>query len=604
MPAPFTSIREVDISAFVEQFNGLSVGAVVHGAVRGPVNEAVFCSSTTSFLRQFTPNSKIEVGMDNSYYSILAALEKSGCWIVRPKVAGQLYSGAMVNTAVAAAKFTNGEEDPEAIDMTTESFALVGANPGVWADDIRFQTFYYKQSEPATVVTVSSSLTVAQDWGTGFPVRISAATLPDGLTANTTYYAIRASSTSIKLATTLANAKAGTNITLATTGTSVVISPAVEYTRVPGTFLLRIFRSTDLNNPIEEWVCSKDSNKLVNGRNAFIETVLKGSEYVRAIDNAGVSSLLVYDNIDHVQLDGGDDGDTPTDGESLTALEIFRDPDVLPITVLINSGRTTAAYQKELVSIAEGRQDCVALLSCPYEVESATNYLNAIVDYRKTTLNINSSFASLTTGYVKIRDRYTDREVWVSPDGYVAGLISETAVNYKLWEPAAGLVKGQLNVLDVKRHYTKAEMDYLYDSGINPIRFASQGRGIVLWGQKTLYSMPSALNRLNVRFALIAIEPQLKTALETFLFDRNTPETRQIVKLLIESKMDAMVADGAFLSYQVKCDDENNLPNDISNHRLVVDLVATPVESVEEIPLTIGITRNGLSNSVAISTLR
>ena len=45
-----------------------------------------------------------------------------------------------------------------------------------------------------------------------------------------------------------------------------------------------------------------------------------------------------------------------------------------------------------------------------------------------------------------------------------------------------GFRRGMLQVLDCRRRFTSGEMDYLYDNGINPIRFAP-GRGILIWGQ-------------------------------------------------------------------------------------------------------------------------
>ena len=48
-----------------------------------------------------------------------------------------------------------------------------------------------------------------------------------------------------------------------------------------------------------------------------------------------------------------------------------------------------------------------------------------------------------------------------------------------------GFRRAMLQVLDCRRRYTGGEMDYLYDNGINPIRFAP-GRGILIWGQDWL----------------------------------------------------------------------------------------------------------------------
>lgn len=66
------------------------------------------------------------------------------------------------------------------------------------------------------------SLTIAAGHGllTTFPVRVSGAGLPAPLVADTTYYAIRISSTVVKLATNSANARAGTVINLTTDGSA------------------------------------------------------------------------------------------------------------------------------------------------------------------------------------------------------------------------------------------------------------------------------------------------------------------------------------------------------------------------------------------------
>ena len=56
------------------------------------------------------------------------------------------------------------------------------------------------------------------------------------------------------------------------------------------------------------------------------------------------------------------------------------------------------------------------------------------------------------------------------------------------------------------------------------------GKGIAIFGQKTLLSRPSALDRLNVRLLLITIEPAIAEFLEDFLFEFNDEFTRLLVK--------------------------------------------------------------------------
>lgn len=89
----------------------------------------------------------------------------------------------------------------------------IGAGTGTLTEDVA----------AASVSTGSDTFTVGSNtdkWVTGMAVEVSTdGGLPGGLTASTTYYAIRASTTTIKFATSLANAVAGTAIDLTSQGT-------------------------------------------------------------------------------------------------------------------------------------------------------------------------------------------------------------------------------------------------------------------------------------------------------------------------------------------------------------------------------------------------
>jgi phage tail sheath protein FI len=98
---------------------------------------------------------------------------------------------------------------------------------------------------------------------------------------------------------------------------------------------------------------------------------------------------------------------------------------------------------------------------------------------------------------------------------------------------------------------------------------------------------------------LIAIEPALKVALEDFLFEINDEVTRSLVRSMVSSALDGYVARRGIYEYMVQCDTENNTDDDISNHKLNVDIFIKPVESVEEIPCNLVITRKGTDFKVA-----
>lgn len=479
------------------------------------------------------------------------------------------------------------------------------------------------ESETFTGTAINDLLTVAQYWPTGVKITVedTGTGLPGGLSESVDYYTIHISETTIQLALTYQDAIAGLKIDLTSDGNGTIIPnpssgslsirPSVEKVKETGSFLIEVYRTYKGNTYLEEsYICSRIIDKKDGfERNIFIENVLEGSKYIRAISNPDIDpdpddpdTLYPSEQLDILYLDSGEDSGPVTDGDMIQALSKISNPDDIPVTLVLDGGRATAPYQQALIELSESRKDCVAILSTPYDTEASSNYLNEIVNYRKTVLNANTSYASMYCPHVKVYDKFNDRYLYVAPDGYAAAVISDTAANYEMWYPPAGFRRGIISVLDLRRRFSRGEMDYLYDNGINPLRFAP-GRGILVWGQKTLLSRPSSLDRLNVRLLLLVIEPALKIALDDFVFELNDSTTRAIVKSIVDTYMDDIQARRGVTDYRTVCDTTNNTPEDIDNHILNVWLFIKPVGSIEEINCTIVLTRTGVDFSLAAASL-
>lgn len=378
---------------------------------------------------------------------------------------------------------------------------------------------------------------------------------------------------------------------------------AADKVKEPDCFLIYVYKKNpDKSLTLVEGphLCSRIPGKKDGyNKNVYVEDVLEGSNYIRAIDNDMVdSSIYPKDQTDILMLYGGDDGGSVTDTHMLQALDVLGNRKSLNVTVLLDGGWTTPAYQKQgLLSVAGVRKDCVSVLTIPFAAEDSSNYINEIIKYRKETLNADSTRGALYSCHLKIRDPYNDRDIYVPSDGYVGAAISETASNFEIWYPPAGSTRGQLDVLDVRRRFSDGELDILYDNQINPIDFYP-GRGIRIWGNKTLTSRPESRDRLNVRLLLIVIEPAIAEFLETFLFDINDTLTRSLAESGIRSYMENIKARRGVSSYSVVCSDKNNTPEDIDANRMNVWLYVTPVKSAEDIRFTTIITRTGSEFSV------
>lgn len=516
-------LKEVDLSIRVASFEGV-YGGICIASPKGP-EEASFVSSDTQLLNVFTPDSKVDVGFDMSFFSALAYLERSNkLWVQR--VEKQANFGGLVIKAVGAVASNAGIIassnliDPTAYVLDAEDAIFIyGLNKGAWANSV-----------------------------------------------------------GVKVQTITAN-------------------PDLQE---PNSFQITVFKSSNPSVAIETHLVTRvPGQKDGRGRNLFIEDVLQSSNYIRAISNTTVlNTVLPKEQATVLYMTDGNNGVAVGDTEMVAGVNKFLNKAKTNITLLLDGGYTTVAYQTALNTVASTRMDCMAILSSRYEDEASSDYLNDIVDYRKTTLNMNSSYSAMYTPHLQIQDRFNDRKIWVSPDGHVAGSISFTSQNYEIWFPPAGYKRGVLNVLDVKRRFEDGELEVLANAGINPIRFIT-GKGIVVWGQKTLLSRASALDRVNVRLLLIVIEPAIKTLLEDFLFDLNDPTVGVFIEGKIEDYLETIKSKKGLQDYDVVSDDTNNSAEDIDNYRRNVDVFIKPTRSTEIIPVRIVITPTNVSFSDA-----
>ncbi len=379
--------------------------------------------------------------------------------------------------------------------------------------------------------------------------------------------------------------------------------------KTPGTFNVSVYALPDLVTPIEgPFVCSRELNKKDGyGRNVFIENVLKRSENIGCNNNELIDGTIMPQfQVKPLRLRGGDNGDTITEGDLILDLNAkFTNRNRVPITVMIDAANNTANYQREILQLAELRGDCVGVVSMPLEAELNSSYLDAMYEYRNNTLGVNTSYGGMYTPHVKIFDPYNDREdLQVSPSGYIAALIAQTEASSRRWFPVAGKRRGVFNTITgLVREYDDAELDFIYDTlGINPIR-RIEGEGIFLWGQRTLLTYASALDRMNVRLLLTVIEPAIRKLLDGYVFEFNNDATRLDITNQLNGYLNGIKNEQGIYDFLVICSRVNNSDEDIDNNLMNVWILIKPTKSAEFIPVKLALTRTSMDFGFASQLL-
>ena len=203
-----------------------------------------------------------------------------------------------------------------------------------------------------------------------------------------------------------------------------------------------------------------------------------------------------------------------------------------------------------------------------------------------TTTDLSGSTVVQPPSHMMVRTIIRSDEVsypWLAPAGTRRGVVDNaTQIGY------INAVTGEFESLGVNQGLR----DVLYENRINPITFVP-GVGITNFGNKTVTTLDSALNRINVARLVSFIRGRLETIAKQFLFEPNDQITRNEITNVITTMMIDLVAKRGIYDYLVVCDLTNNTPARIDRNELYVDIAIEPVKAVEFIYIPVRIKNTG-----------
>ena len=132
----------------------------------------------------------------------------------------------------------------------------------------------------------------------------------------------------------------------------------------------------------------------------------------------------------------------------------------------------------------------------------------------------------------------------------------------------------------------------LYINKINPIA-ARPNTGLVVFGQKTLNPVASALDRINVSRLINYIRYNMDILVQPFLFEPNDEETRDSVTVTCNRFLGELLGKRALYDFGVRCDETNNTPARIDRNELWIDVAIQPVKAIEFIYIPIRVLNTG-----------
>ena len=352
------------------------------------------------------------------------------------------------------------------------------------------------------------------------------------------------------------------------------------------------------------------------GSNYYVDVIFRQSSYIywgdhiAAGTNWGTDTTTTYTAVNIVtvvSLTGGTDDYSVTAGELALAYKLFEDTEEIDVNLVLagpSSGvaDTTAGMDTHgtmITDLVETRKDCVGFIS-PYRagvVNIATSIAQTANIIKGFDTLPSSSYVVYDSGYKYIYDKYNDVYRYVPLNGDTAGLCANTDKVADPWFSPAGYNRGHVRgAIKLAYNPKNSERDQLYRKRVNSV-VNFPGQGVLLFGDKTALSKPSAFDRINVRRLFLVLEKAISTASKYQLFEFNDEFTRAQFRNMVEPFLRDVQGRRGIFDFKVVCDATNNTGEVIDRNEFIGDIYIKPARSINFITLNFIAVRTGIAFS-------
>jgi|MDSV01.2.fsa_nt_gb hypothetical protein len=239
-----------------------------------------------------------------------------------------------------------------------------------------------------------------------------------------------------------------------------------------------------------------------------------------------------------------------------------------------------------LLSNVQTRGDAIVVMDLE-------NYGSTVSATTGTAASVDNSYVSAYWPWLQLVDPDSGQLVWTPASTLIPGVYAFNDKTSEAWFAPAGINRGGLsNVVQAERKLTQTNRDDLYTGKVNPIA-TFPGRGVVVFGQKTLQSSASALDRVNVRRLLIELKSYISQIADNLVFEQNTAATRNNFLAQVNPYLESVQQRQGLYAFKVVMDASNNGPDVIDRNQLVGAIYIQPTKTAEFIYLDFNILPTG-----------
>lgn len=238
-----------------------------------------------------------------------------------------------------------------------------------------------------------------------------------------------------------------------------------------------------------------------------------------------------------------------------------------------------------MIAHCEAMKDRIAILDCP-----EGKNVQAMMKWRKEDWNLTSKNGFGALYYPWLEVNTPDGSRLVPPSGHVAGIYTRTDGARGVHKAPANETVGGITGLELK--VTHNEQGFLNPIGVNVIR-SFPGRGILIWGARTIADAASEWRYINVRRLFSNIEEAILQSTQWTVFEPNDAILWTAIRREVSDYLTLRWREGALFgatpeeAFYVICDETINTQAVRDQGYCLIEVGIAPVKPAEFVVFTI-----------------
>jgi phage tail sheath protein FI len=246
------------------------------------------------------------------------------------------------------------------------------------------------------------------------------------------------------------------------------------------------------------------------------------------------------------------------------------------------------AVQTALLNHCEHMKYRFAILDAPPDLSP-----QQVTDWRQNQAGYDSKYGALYYPWISVANPLSPSggSMLVPPSGHVAGVYARSDSQRGVHKAPANEVVSVATGLAM--NVTKEEQEGLNPIGVNCIR-SFPGRGIRIWGARTLSGSDPAWRYVNVRRLFNYVEASIERGTHWVVFEPNDQDLWARVRRDVSAFLRLVWRSGALFgttpeeAFYVKCDETINPPEVRDAGQLIIEIGLAPVKPAEFVIFRIG----------------